>query len=234
MERLTGNHTGFLQKHILLQISDRCEILVWRSLARRAFMLSGSQGDASNKRAPTMALHDLVTLATFLERKALLPLNTTTTEHTVNGLKGGQWPHTNSIFIFPKASDVQDHSRPADLAPLPDGYTDPDLIDVVDPSPPLLPTMEIVESIVASLVEQDLLHGFISHSQRRFAITGAKNASPLQVGFPNVFGVIKAKADVEVPGWVKEKSGSVATATKYGPGMVVNLSGARPAGTTPS
>ena len=95
--------------------------------------------------------------------------------------------------------------------------------------------MEIIESIVASLIEQDLLHGFISHSQHRFAITGVKtNNAPLQIGFPKVWDVITAKADSEVPGWVKEeKKGPVAIGGNFGPGMIVNLSGARPAGAAP-
>lgn len=130
--------------------------------------------------------------------------------------------HTNSIFIFPPT--------PADTPPakedeeqLPDGWVDPDLADCVDPPGPDLPTMEAVESMIASLVDQDLLHGFISHGQKRFAITGAKNASPLQVGFPNVWKTISAKMDEEVPGWVKEGH-------KKGGGTVMHLSGARPVG----
>lgn len=130
--------------------------------------------------------------------------------------------HTNSIFIFPPT--------PADTPPakedgeqLPDGYVDPDLLDCVDPPGPDLPTMEAVESMIASLVDQDLLHGFVSHGQKRFAITGAKNASPLQVGFPNVWKTISAKMDEEVPGWVKEGQ-------KKGGGVVMHLSGARPVG----
>ena len=208
----------FLRKRILLQIANRGEVLVWRSLARRTFMLSGSVGDAANKRAPTMALQDMLTLANYLEKKALLQ----------PGIPSGQPKHTNSIFLSSNTSSLHEAAQEA---PLSHGYTDPDLEDLVDPAPPLLPTMEIIESVVASLVEQGLLHGFISHSSHRFAITGAKNAPPLQVGFPKVWDVVKAKADVEVPGWVREeKRGPAAMGGKFGPGMVVNLSGARPVG----
>jgi len=226
------NAEWFLQKRIFLQISDRCELLVWRSLARRAFMLSGSQGDAMNKRAPTMALQDLLTLARFLEKKALLPDGPTPPNGTVNGDK--RPPHTDSLFIFPNVSATQTQVNNTDTPALPDGYIDPDLVGAVETSPPLLPTIETVESIVASLVEQDLLHGFMSHSSHRFAITGAKNAAPLQIGFPQVWDVIKGKADAEVPGWVKEeKIGPAGMVSKFGPGMVVNLSGARPVGVAP-
>ena len=215
----------FLRKRILLQLANRGEILVWRSLARRTFMLSGSIGDAANKRAPTMALQDMLILAIYLEKKALSS-QTHVTQST--SIVNGQSKHTNSIFLLPNTSSP---NGAAQGAPLPNGYIDPDLEDLVDPAPPLLPTMETVESIVASLVDQDLLHGFISHSSHRFAITGAKNAPPLQVGFPKVWDVIKAKANAEVPGWVKEeKQGPGALGGKFGPGMVVNLSGAKPVG----
>ena len=233
---IDSEHTEwFLRKRILLQLSNRCEILVWRSLARRTFILSGFHGDAANKKAPTMTLQDMLTLALYLEKKALhLPrAHEGHDRHADNGAANGNSPqpkHTNSIFIYPNVSSTENNT---DNATVLSGYTDPDLEDVVDPAPPpFLPTMEVIESIVASLVEQDLLHGFISHSSHRFAITGAKNASPLQVGFPKVWDVIQAKANGEVPGWVRNEKKGVGGG-KFGPGMVVNLTGARPAGAAP-
>ncbi|KAL8917508.1 MAG: hypothetical protein Q9208_007913 [Pyrenodesmia sp. 3 TL-2023] len=209
----------FLHWRILLQIANRCEVLVWRSLARRTFLLSGNLGDAVNKKAPTLDLDDVFVVATFLEKRAL-----GTEARDGANVSTPQKPrvreHTNSIFIFPPT--------PADTPPaggdeeeLPDGYIDPDLVDCVDPPGPDLPTMETVEAAIASLVDQDLLHGFVSHGQKRFAITGAKNASPLQIGFPNVWMTISAKMDEEVPGWVKEGQ-------TRGGGTVIHLSGARP------
>jgi hypothetical protein len=96
-----------------------------------------------------------------------------------------------------------------------------------------MPDLLEIEGIVASLVQQGLLRGFISHNQGKFAILGAKQrGGPLKAGFPDVFEVLKARAeregrDTEVPGWVQ-------TERKGGMGMmggVVNLSGiARPVG----
>lgn len=211
----------FLHWRILLQITNRCEVLIWRSLARRTFLLSGTRGDATNKKAPTLSLEDVLTAATFLEKRALgIGSNGDVNGSTSQKSSGRE--HTNSIFLFPPT--------PADTPPakedeeeLPDGYVDPDLLDFVDPPGSDLPTMEMIESTVASLVDQDLLHGFVSHSQKRFAITGAKNASPLQVGFPNVWATISSKMDEEVPGWVKG-------GRKRGGGMLMHLSGARPVG----
>ncbi len=231
------NSEWFLRKRILLQLSNRCEVLVWRSLARRTFLLAGSQGDAINKRAPTLALQDILYLATYLEKKALnLDIDLSKPSDSTNSQANTQLghPHTNSIFLFPNASNPPSSETNEMESTLGNGYTDPDLLDAVDPEPPILPTMDIIESIVASLIEQDLLHGFISHSSHRFAITGAKNASPLQVGFPRVWDVLNARADKEVPGWVREEKKGPALGAKFGPGMVVNLSGARPAGAAPA
>ena len=219
----------FLQKRILLQLSNRCEILVWRSLARRTFTLSGSQGavtsqgDVTRKAAPTLSLQDMLSLAMFLEKRILgISEEAPRTNGLTNGHTSTQPPHTNAIFIFPKANSPPPRETDAEV---PRGYIDPDLADVVDPEPPLLPSMEIIESIMASLIEQGLLHGFISHAQHRFAITGVRDARPVEVGFPRVWDVINARANKEVPGWVKERKPPA-----FGPGMVVNLSGARPVG----
>ena len=203
----------YLSKRILLQLANRCEVLVWRSLARRTFLLSGTEGNTSNKRAPTLDLQDLLVLAVFLERRAL-------------GLEkpAGRTPHTSSIFRVPDSTtDSQ----------APQGYIDPDLAGEVELTGPDLPTMKTIESMVASLVEQDLLHGFISHKSLRFAIIGSKTVGALAAGFPNVWEVIRKKVDVEVPGWKKEAKSSRLPGPggpKAALGMVVNLSGARPAG----
>jgi hypothetical protein len=93
-----------------------------------------------------------------------------------------------------------------------------------------MPDLMQMEAIVASLVQQDLLHGFISHNQGKFAILGAKQrGGPLNAGFPPVWETLKARAEregreAEIPGWVQtERTG--------GMGGVVNLSGiARPVG----
>ena len=223
------NAEWFLQKRILIQLSNRCETLVWRSLARRTFTLSGSQGavtsqgDVTRKAAPTLSLQDMLTLATLLERRVLgIAEDVPKPNGLTNGNTSTQRTHTNAIFVFPQAYAPSPREVDGEV---PSGYIDPDLADIVDPEPPLLPNMETIESIVASLIEQGLLHGFISHAQHRFAITGVKDARPVQVGFPRVWDVINVRANKEVPGWVKERK-----APAFGPGMVVNLSGARPVG----
>jgi hypothetical protein len=79
------------------------------------------------------------------------------------------------------------------------------------------------------LVQQGLLHGFVSHKLSLFAILGAKQrGGALRAGFPPPWEVIRTRAEssgsTEVPGWVREE--------RKGPvGGVFNLSGiARPVG----
>ena len=217
----------FLSKRILLQLSNRCEILVWRSLARKTFILSGTQGDATSKRAPTLDLQDMLTLATYLEKRVLGLISN---DASTNG-QASKRVHTNSIFMAQPVTQSSVTTTNGDFSSS-NGYVDHDLEGMVEPSGPDLPTMEVVESIMASLIEQDLLHGFISHKSQKFAITGAKTAGALQVGFPNVWETISGKADSEVPGWVMQESRSKSRGLggNFGPGMVINLTGVRPIG----
>ena len=214
----------FLNKRILLQISNRCEILVWRSLARKTFLLSGTQGDATSKRAPTLDLQDILTLAIYFEKRMLGLISGDVDSNS----RPNKRLHTNSIFMAQPASHNETNGESKNS----DSYIDPDLAGLVEPSGPDLPTMEVIESIIASLIEQNLLHGFISHKSQKFAITGAKTAGALQVGFPNVWEIISGKGNVEVPGWVTQESRAKSRGSggNFGPGMVVNLTGVRPIG----
>ena len=191
----------FLHFRILLQLRNRCEVLVWRSLVRKTWILNGTRPptDTGSKAAPTVSIHDLVPAFNYLEQKALT---------------------------------------------LPDNYTDPDFqgLDVngYDDSDATLYDTTSVESILSSLIDQGLLGGFFSHRQLKFAITGvARKGSILAAGFPQPWEVLNGKAEqdsgggeVEVPGWKKEHVSGLGAmgGMRPGPGMVLNLSGARPVG----
>ena len=192
----------FLKKRLLLQMRNRCEPLVWRSLARRTFLLSGFQGDHT-KRAPSLELENLQVLGNYLRGFTGMPQ-----ELGGNKLTNGNSP--------------TEHSKRFD-------YVDPGFEDEVErDSYNAAIDMGEIESQVASLLQQGLLHGYISHKYLRFVITGAKTIPARQIGFPNVWSVIQSTASTEVPGWVREdKSRAVAAP------MVVNLTGARPAGAAP-
>lgn len=197
-----GPHADwFLHFRILLQLRNRCEVLVWRSLTRKTWILVGTRPpDANSKIAPTVSIHDLVAAFSYLEKRAI----------------SGPANYTDPDFV-----DVQ--------------YDDPDAPDQDLDGSHFYDTTSI-ESILSSLIDQGLLGGFFSHRQMKFAITGAsRKGGPLAAGFPQPWGVLKARAereDGEVPGWKKEgQPGSgMAGGIKPGPGMVFNLSGLKPVG----
>ncbi|KAI9762901.1 MAG: hypothetical protein M1840_001135 [Geoglossum simile] len=67
-DSLSGEHRSwFLKKGILVPLKNRCEITIWRSLARKTFLLNGFQGDL--KRAPTLNLTDILHLAQCLDAR---------------------------------------------------------------------------------------------------------------------------------------------------------------------
>lgn len=95
------------------------------------------------------------------------------------------------------------------------------------------PLMREVESILASLLTQGLMRGYLTHRNPRFAIPGARLRGALPTGFPNVWQTISAREqeDSSVPGWVKPPPPAAFGApAAAGGGRVVNLSGARPVG----
>jgi hypothetical protein len=211
----SGNEKWFFQKGILLPLLYRCEVLVWRSLARRVFLLTYQfPTDPNSRKAPTLDLIDLVAAAQYCQ-KVLEGWERPVDSMTV--MQAGR-THTNAMFM-----------------------KTPDLVLSTDGAKSLgahqgtifgnkMPDLLEIEGIVASLVQQGLLRGFISHNQGKFAILGAKQrGGPLRAGFPDVYEVLKARAeregrDTDVPGWVQGER-------KVGMGGVVNLSGiARPVG----
>jgi hypothetical protein len=89
--------------------------------------------------------------------------------------------------------------------------------------------MDEVESILASLLTQGLMRGYLTHRNPRFAIPGSRVRGALPTGFPNIWETIFAREreDDSVPGWVRPPPPGALGA---GGGRVVNLSGARPVG----
>ncbi|EMC95711.1 hypothetical protein BAUCODRAFT_56129, partial [Baudoinia panamericana UAMH 10762] len=200
---LNGEHADwFLHFRILLQLRNRCEALVWRSLIRRAFILVGYRPtDPMSRSAPTLGIDHLIAAFSWLERLAV-------SQQQTNG-----------------------------------EYTDPDFasIDYGDTSSSSSIEVTAIESKLSSLIDQGMLNGFISHRLMKFAIQGAKakGGDALGAGFPNVWEVLRAKAErggmgEDVPGWKKSErvnhAGAAFGGQRFGPGMVVNLSGLRPIG----
>ena len=213
----------FLFWGILLALRNRCEILVWRSLARKTFLLNGVPGGESRK-APTFSLQDVLHLAQVLEKRFQ-----TGDSQAETSLANGR-VHMNSIFMAKPASTPSAHT------PTADADFDDEAVNESSLNP--LPIMLEIEAVLASLIDQGLLHGFLSHKVLRFAILGSKTKGALNAGFPSPSTVMRAKAaaggeEAFVPGWVREESRAPMIAGRaFGPGMVVNLSGARPAGSS--
>lgn len=56
----------YLHHRILFQLQNRCEVLVWRSLVRKTFLLQGVAPEAGTNKAASLDLHSLVAAFTHL------------------------------------------------------------------------------------------------------------------------------------------------------------------------
>ena len=183
----------FIFHRIFMQIRSRCEVLVWRSLSRRVWLLVGGRGDRDAKRMPSLALEDLVVAAKYLESRALNSLSLS------DGGPGNR--HTNWVFM---SQDPPQSARYID--PDFDGLeSDEEFYDeegVDEYKPFLLPDMMEVESIMSSLVSQGLVNGYVS-SKKVLAIQGAQKKEAVEAGWPNVWQTMKARCESQgrdVPG----------------------------------
>lgn len=286
----------FSRKEILLQLRNRCEILVWRSLARKVFIHAGFHGDPSVPRGPPpyMYLHKLEAAVWWLQtrdsgtplvnasrdprlasrnkRFQISQLLGLTTAADFSGLQGPVIHRPNDgarddddymspDMYFDPHGELRDRNEPSlrpDGTDLP-GSTGP--LDLLHEPPTSLgslkywrkqkapradqasPLLKELESILASLLTQGLMGGYLTHNNPRFAIPGARVKGALPTGFPNVWQTIYAREseDDQVPGWVQphpepESSASgpaAAAGARKGAAMggrVVNLSGAKPVG----
>lgn len=198
-----GNERWFFHKGLLLPLLYRAEIIVWRSLARRVFLLTYQfPADPNSRKAPTLDLNYLVIAARYCQKV----------------LEGWQKPYATGSSMFVESTEMV----PPRQGPLKLSAHEGTVFGNQEP------TIIEIEALVASLVQQGLLHGFIAHNLSRFAILGAKQrGGPLRAGFPPPWEVMRQRAEAsggEVPGWVRE-------GRKANMGGVVNLSGiARPVG----
>jgi len=184
-----GNEQWFFRKGLLLALLSRCEVLVWRSLARRVFMLTYNfpWDPANGEKFPTMDLRYLVAAAQYCQKR----------------LEGWEKPPANPLFV----------SNP-DLAPPPRGakrlHAQRGVIFKNK-----MPDMVDIQAIVASLKQQRLMLGWVDNGREEFCIQGSKRAGgPLNAGFPPVWKTIKerVKGETDVPGWVQrqqKKGGTV-------------------------
>ncbi|KAL7950283.1 hypothetical protein V8C42DRAFT_310050 [Trichoderma barbatum] len=198
---LAAHEPWLFEKGLLLPLSNRLRPLLWRSLTRKTFILTYvPPQDASSRKAATLDLSHLFTVATYVQRRleGWLPGNPITR---------GRPSQANPLFMKALKNSIQP-SAETTLAPPPGGPRK------LRPNEGLiwgnaLVTYEDVEMTVATLVQQGFMHGFVAHSQGRFAIIGAKaKGSPVLAGWPNVWQTIKERRHEDdfdldqVPGWV--------------------------------
>ncbi|CAL5874244.1 uncharacterized protein PFLUO_LOCUS8532 [Penicillium psychrofluorescens] len=258
----------FARKGILLALRNRCEILVWRSFARKVFILGGFHGDpqaqAQRGPPPYLYLEKLVVATEWLRSQHGRSLNGTSVAHKSYGSQVISTPTDPDYDGLTDSTGITTDSELLDkfgdfLAPdgffddrgqwqenipgqLVDGDPDPDYegyqldpyseYDAADQSSLL---MQEIESILASLLTQGLMRGYLTHRKPRFAIPGARLRGALPTGFPNVWQTISAREseDSSVPGWVQPPASAAfgaGTAALAGGSRVVNLKGARPVG----
>lgn len=70
-------YSWFSYYRIDLQLRNRCEVYVWRSLARKTFLLTGDPGDPEARKAPTFDLNNFLTLLQWQERDYKTPAGAT-------------------------------------------------------------------------------------------------------------------------------------------------------------
>ncbi len=240
----------FLRRRILLQIRNRCEVLLWRSLIRKCFILVGYKGE--EKKIPFLRLSVVRDAARFSIARARAI-------NARNGVGADTEDYVDPEFRGIRAAEADtgfsvdsgtynyndgtqgggDHFPPQ--SSLPDDQQSP--------------TIAEIEAIFMSLIQQGFLKGFISRPATgttgpRFAIPGSKaKGGPINAGFPSIHATITQNNSDEgvVPGWVREENvggggGHIRATSGLGgggggggdggsmAGRVVNLSGARPVG----
>ncbi|KAJ4347175.1 uncharacterized protein N0V89_011113 [Didymosphaeria variabile] len=187
---------------VFYQIGNCCEILVYRSLYRRVFLLAGKQPGPMDRAPPSLDLNAVVVAAAYLETRASASQAKT---HS-NG-----WSFSNQGL------------------PTPPSYVDPDFEGMQGVAPYFHQfDIQEIEGLCASLILEGLISGYISPKLKKLAILGTKKAgSPVKAGFPNLWQVLSTKKREQaggdgVEGWVKTQ--------QAGGGKVVRLASARPAG----
>lgn len=215
-QAIAAHERWLYRKGLLFTLMFRLRPLVWRSFIRRVFLLTYEPPATENSRAaPTLNLADIFVAATYVQKRleGYVPARAQPPPppKTAGAAGGG----ANSFFKM-----AVTNSATADAASI--------LVPPADGGPRKLKpseglfwgnlgvTMKEVEGVVAALIAQGLMHGFLAHSSAKFAVMGAKKAGgPLLAGWPGVArGVVDRLAEEgldpeEVPAWVKMPPGFV-------------------------
>lgn len=195
---LSAHEAWLFDKGLLLPLTHRLRPLLWRCLSRKTFLLTYVRPtDANSRKAATLDLTHLHAAAVFSQRRL--------EGWTPSASPGSGAAKASSNHLLMKATS---NSAETTLSPPPDGPRR------LRPNEGLIwgnaeVTFDDVEMMVATLVQQGLMHGFVAHGQGRFAIIGAKAKGPVVAGWPVVWQAIRDRRydedfdPQEVPGWVK-------------------------------
>lgn len=230
----------FLRKRILLQLRTRGEVLVWRALIKKTFKYVGHQPEGE-RMVPFLRLRLVQVAAQFSLNRTASTARMLTKQGTFSFMTQALTPPSED-YTDPDFDGVDEAVNETGFDVESGSYDDDQIGQhqnslLTPPDEEASPTMAEIESIVASLIQQGFLRGFLTHGNNpRFAVPGSgTHGGPLNYGFPNIWEVIKSREDDTVPGWVRGEDRPKATpfgsATVFGAGgggRVVNLSGARP------
>ena len=212
----------FRHFRILLQLQNRGEVLVLRSLARKVFLLKGKTPEDLSKAAATLNLNDFLAAHALLHIRSLVSISRLqsipNTESQVDWILSER--NSPELYKYKECGVVGIETNAEGGYEYVYGET-----EHRKEQGPLLPDLPEVENIFLSLTGQKLLNGYISHKTSRFAIQGAKRLGALAAGFPNVWSTLTAEEVSEVPGWRKQ-----AHRPFGGGGRVVRIENARPVG----
>lgn len=230
LQRAIAAHEGWLlRKGLLLTLTYRLRALVWRSFTRRVFLLTYVPADdmdaggaaaaidqeTDSRKAATLELEHLLVAARFVQRR-LEGWHVPPSPHSHSHTKGRQASGSGINPMLLKAIINNNNNNKAaetggdsttTLVPPPGGpkILRPDE-GLVWGNMPI--TAEHIESVVAGLVAQGLLNGFVAHAQARFAVIGARTKGAVAAGWPVVADVTVGHDRAEnelVPGWVRDR-----------------------------
>lgn len=208
-----------------MQLRNRCEIIVWRSLIAKSMKYAGFLGD-ERARMPYVRLSAIYMAAKVSYVRAREMVR----QQTGVNLEAGEDEYVDPEFVDSgyesTGSEEMYHEAGGEKC-----VHAADYLALRDSTP------EEVNSVVLSLISQGLLRGFVAHDkndllQSRFAIPGVNKAGGQNAwreqGFPSIFEVLQTKEEANdagtVPGWVTEEK------AKTEGGRVIHITGARPVG----
>ena len=200
---LAVHENWLLERGLLLTLMHRLRPLLWRALSRRTFLLTYTPpANPNSNLAATLHLDHLEITASYVQKR----LEGWVPAHPA---PRGRPPNVTSVFLRAVSNNVSTIESASTLVPPPGGPMP------LRPNEGLISgnlpvTADDIEMMVATLVNQGFLKGYIALSSRRFAIMGAKQkGNPAAAGWPNVWEAIQSRTYEEeidlddVPGWVR-------------------------------